>query len=115
MSCPGNIGPVSVRIKTISGVATTVDCCPDPVEVPDVFVDARLIIPGVIHSKLNTVTSKSMQVTATNKIMPPSHKTNSICPGRSSHHLTRSIGLRETAICGFLRLLRLEISRACGD
>src|SRR5712691_9578197 len=98
MDCPGNIGPLSVRTKTKSDVAAIVDCCPDPVVVPNVLVDAGLINPGVIHSKLNAVTNKSTQVTATNRTVPPSHKINSICPGRSNHHLTRSIGLSETAI-----------------
>src|SRR5436189_3656351 len=97
MDCPGNIGPLSIRIKTNSGVVTTVDCCPGTVEVLDVFVDAGPINPGVIHSKLNAVTNKSTQVTATNRTVPPSHKTNSICPGRSNHHLTQSMGLSATA------------------
>src|SRR5215467_7201281 len=97
MDCPGNIGPLSIRININSVVATPVDCCPDPVAVPVVFVVVALINPGVTHSKLNAVTSKSTQVTETNNTVPPSHKTNSRCPGRSNHHLTRSMGLNETA------------------
>src|SRR5947209_7796812 len=98
MDCPSNIGPLSIRIKTILDVAPIVDCCPDVVEVPNVFVDAGLLNPGVIHSKLNAVINKSTLVIMTNKTVPPSHKINSICPGRSNHHLKRSIGLSETPI-----------------
>src|SRR5439155_9880058 len=98
MNYPGNTGPVSVRIKIICGVAITVACCSGSVEVPDAFVNAGLINLGVIHSKLKAVTNKSIQVTATSNTVPTSHKTNSMCPGRSSHHLKRSKGFSETAI-----------------
>src|SRR5260221_213386 len=86
--------------------------CRACVAVPEMLEDVIPADLGANQSKLNAVTSKSAQVTLTSRIVPPSHNTNSIRPGRKSHQRTRSSGLSEIPCGLFLRFPRAEINCA---
>src|SRR5215469_6861904 len=105
MGCPGNRGPVSVRVKNNPGVEVRVVVCCACLEVPVKFVDEVPADPGGCNARLKAVTSKSKQVTQTSRTVPPSHKTNSIRPGCNSHQRTRSRRLNEIVDRCFLCLL----------
>jgi hypothetical protein len=96
-------------------VDTVVFACRACVAVPEMLEDVIPADLGPNQSKLNALTSKSTQVTLTSRIVPPSHNTNSIRPGRKSHQRTRSSGLSEIPCGLFLRFPRAEINCAYDD
>ncbi len=91
----------------------TLCCCALPLPA---LVERELAgVNGTIHWKLSAETSKSRQVTLTKSRVPPSHKINSIRPGRNSHQRVRSSGLNLAACCRCLRLAGRTINCADGE
>ncbi len=69
----------------------------------------------MIHWKLSAETSNNRQVTPINSKVPPSHRINSIRPGRNNHQRVRSSGLNVSTCCARLRLPGRIINCADGE